>query len=105
MAGTDICSNSIILVICIGILTSAYLYFRDYLPSGNANVRLHQYYGALGEFMRSPLWGQRYTGVSGFAIRQGSETLTIPTHSDVLDLLKAGGLLGFVFGCLESSSL
>jgi hypothetical protein len=73
--------------------TVAYFHFREYLPSGNPDVRLHQYAHVYQKFIASPIWGEAYAGASGVAFRQGGEVMIIPSHSDVLDLLKAGGLL------------
>lgn len=76
-------------------LTVAYFEFRNVLPSGNADVRLKQYEQAWRQFVASPLWGNAYLESSGEAYREYTRVLNIPTHSDVLDLLKHGGLIAF----------
>jgi O-antigen ligase len=67
-------------------------------PTGNTEFRMHTYEAAWQRFLDSPLWG------SGFA-REATEKFglfdtgiagnVLPTHSDVLDLLANGGILGF----------
>lgn len=74
-------------------LTLAYFEFRQYLPSGNAHVRLAQYEQAWIAFLASPIWGHAYLEGSGELFRQGNRAFNIPTHSDVLDVLKHGGLI------------
>jgi O-antigen ligase len=77
-----------------------YAFSRDEgaIPTGNLDFRLHTYQAALGRFLDSPLWGSWF-------IREAAEKFTLfdvgvganvlPTHSDLLDLLANGGLLGF----------
>jgi len=72
-----------------------YVEFREYLPSGNPQVRFQQYGAALQQFAQSPLWGHAYLQGSGEVYTEGSLRLNIPTHSDILDLLKHGGLIAF----------
>lgn len=84
-------------------LTALYFEFRQYLPSGNAHVRLAQYEQAWAAFLASPLWGNAYLDGSGEWFREGARAFNIPTHSDVLDVLKHGGLIGltlFLIGYL-----
>jgi O-antigen ligase len=67
-------------------------------PTGNPEFRLHTYGAAWQRFLDSPLWG------SGF-MREAAEKFSLynigiagnvlPTHSDFLDLLANGGLVGF----------
>ena len=82
-------------------LALALLYFeyRQFLPSGNVDVRLKQYEAAMRQFIDSPIWGSAYTAGSGEAYRESFRVLNIPTHSDVLDVLKHGGLIGFALFC------
>lgn len=77
------------------VLTLLYFEFRQYLPSGNVEVRMKQYEAAMRQFFESPIWGSAYTAGSGEAYRESFRVLNIPTHSDVLDILKHGGLIGF----------
>ncbi len=93
--------RSLILALsAIGILAAAgasvgaYFHFRDHMPSGNARVRLHQYRIVYQEFLDSPIWGAAYAGPSGVTFVEAGVPLNIPTHSDVLDVLREGGVLG-----------
>jgi hypothetical protein len=85
------------LLISLGLLTLGFLYFEQYLPSGNVSVRLHQYELALASFINSPIWGKAYTGSSGEFFVEYTKIINLPTHSDLLDLLKQGGLIAFAF--------
>ncbi len=78
-----------------GGLALLYFEFRQYLPSGNPHVRLAQYEAAWLQFLQSPIWGNAYLKGSGEIFNEGLNRLYIPTHSDVLDILKHGGLIGF----------
>lgn len=79
----------------ISFTVALYYYFRDGLPTGNVDVRLKQYEAAYYQFIASPIWGNAYTKGSGELFREGFRLLNIPTHSDVVDILKHGGLIGF----------
>ena len=79
----------------VTIAALGFVYFQEYLPSGNANVRLHQYELALDSFVDSPIWGKAYTGSSGEFFVENSRAYNLPTHSDLIDLLKQGGLIAF----------
>lgn len=83
----------------VAALTLVYFEYRQYLPSGNVQVRLKQYEAVWRGFMSSPIWGNAYLEGSGEAYREYLRVLNIPTHSDVLDILKHGGLIGLgLFG-------
>jgi hypothetical protein len=74
---------------------------RDSMPSGNTNVRLHQYAIALEEIRESPVFGQFYTGESGILYKEYLEVKLVPTHSDLLDVARQGGVVAlamFVIG-------
>jgi hypothetical protein len=75
------------------VLALLYAEYRQYLPSGNTDVRLKQYEAAMRQFVKSPLWGNAYLDGSGELYREWYRLLNIPTHSDLLDLLKHGGLI------------
>jgi O-antigen ligase len=77
------------------VLTLLYFQFRDLLPSGNVEVRMKQYEHAMRQFFDSPVWGAAYLDGSGEVLIEGARAMNIPTHSDVLDLLKHGGLIAF----------
>lgn len=82
-----------LLISIIGVSTLSFFSFREYLPSGNTGVRLHQYENVFAEFLASPMWGQAYTSPSGETYIEYTRSLNIPTHSDILDLLKEGGVI------------
>ena len=79
-----------------GVLAILYFAFRDYLPSGNPDVRLKQYEAAWRTFLDSPVWGQAYLKGSGEDYIESARRLSLPTHSDVLDILKHGGAIGLL---------
>ena len=83
----------------VAALALLYFEFRHLLPSGNVAVRMKQYEAAMRQFIESPIWGSAYTAGSGEAYRESFRVLNIPTHSDVLDILKHGGLIGFGLFC------
>lgn len=83
------------LLIGLGLLTLGFMYFQQYLPSGNVGVRLHQYELALDSFFKSPIWGKAYTGSSGEIYIEYTKSFNLPTHSDLLDILKQGGIIAF----------
>lgn len=85
----------LVFVAVVATLTLLYFEFRAYLPSGNTNVRLRQYERAWAQFLESPIWGTAYTGGSGEVFREFNRLMNIPTHSDLLDMLKHGGVIGF----------
>jgi O-antigen ligase len=76
-------------------LALAFFEFRQLLPTGNPEVRLKQYENAWRQFLDSPIWGSAYLEGSGEVFMQNARALNIPTHSDVLDMLKHGGLIAF----------
>ncbi|HKA39375.1 MAG TPA: O-antigen ligase family protein [Burkholderiales bacterium] len=67
------------------------------LPTGNVDYRLETYRLAWERFLDSPLWGRLFAAEAVekftlYSIRGAGNTL--PSHSDVLDLLANGGILG-----------
>lgn len=80
-------------------LLLAYLFINreQYLPSGNPAFRLVTYERAWLRFLDSPLWGNFFTGPAAerfTAFDTGVSNNILPTHSDLLDILAHGGLLG-----------
>jgi hypothetical protein len=68
-----------------------------YLPSGNVDYRSYTYDIAWRRFLGSPVWGTYFTGRGArkFTLYTVGETHNVlPTHSDVMDLLANGGVLG-----------
>ena len=82
-------------LLAVSVATLLYFEFRDFLPSGNPEVRLQQYDAALQQFYGSPIWGNAYLRSSGEVYNDGFRNYYIPTHGDVLDMLKHGGLIAF----------
>jgi hypothetical protein len=78
---------------------------RDSMPSGNTNVRLHQYTVALAEIRQSPVFGQLYAGESGILYKEYLEVKLIPTHSDLLDVARQGGAIGLVLFAIGYGSI
>jgi hypothetical protein len=67
------------------------------LPTGNIEYRSHTYLAAWNRFLDSPLYGTLYAveAVEKFTLYTiGVSRNLLATHSDVLDLLANGGLLG-----------
>ncbi len=77
----------------------AYLYVKSTLPTGNPEYRLHTYENAWNKFLSSPIWGNGYTRAATeefdlFTV--ASSTQVLPTHSDPLDIIANGGLIGIL---------
>ena len=69
------------------------------LPSGSPEVRMHTYTERWELFQKSPLIGQMFVG----SPIMEAGWLIIPSHSDLLDILAFGGVVGgllFVLPCL-----
>ena len=69
------------------------------LPTGNVDYRMHTYMAAWERFLDSPLWGTMFAveAVQKFTLYStGVAGNLLATHSDVLDLLANGGLLGIL---------
>ena len=84
----------------IGGLGALRYQFKDELPTGNPEYRLVTYKMAWKRFVASPVWGVGFTQPAvkefdQFTVATGTQNL--PTHSDPLDMLANGGLLGFGF--------
>lgn len=79
------------------------LFKHDALPDGNPKYRLFTYERTWAEFTHSPIWGKSFSGAGAeqFGLFQvGSSTQILPSHSDLLDILGQGGLIGmalFIF--------
>lgn len=77
------------------------LVMRGVLATGNTEVRMHQYEIAFDEIAQSPVLGDYFSGGSGTRYKETTGTgltysMNIPTHSDLLDVLKHGGIIGFL---------
>jgi O-antigen ligase len=87
-------------VLLLGVAALFWLWWtnRTELPSGNVQYRTEMYGIAWRRFLDSPLWGTGFTdsSVVYFELyRVATRVQTLPTHSDILDLLAHGGLIAF----------
>ena len=89
----SLAGTTVVGVVCALVL--GYFEFRAVLPTGNPEVRLQQYEQAMRQFFASPIWGSAYLEGSGEVFIENARALNIPTHSDVLDMLKHGGVIAF----------
>lgn len=98
----------VLVIVPLGLLACAAMGYawwqnRELLPSGNVEYRTEMYNIAWRQFTSSPIWGTAFTDASVvyfslFKVDLGTQYL--PTHSDVLDLLAHGGLIGFTLWLL-----
>lgn len=90
----------LLLMVMLGLL---FPYLQDSLPDGSAHVRLYTYGIRWQQFLEAPLVGQLFYGSPLIAVP--STNLVIPSHSDVMDLLAYGGMLGALCFILPALSL
>lgn len=67
------------------------------LPDGNPKYRLYTYEQTWENFQKSPVWGKSFSGAGAekfglFTV--AASTQVLPSHSDLLDILAQGGLIG-----------
>ncbi len=83
--------------VCIGSCAAVYVFVvkpsGNLVATGNKDVRLHQYDAVYEKIKRSPVYGALYTDSSGEWYVENGRARLIPTHSDMLDLAKQGGVL------------
>ena len=87
----------VVLVVCAAGLFYAWLNYRTKLPTGNVDYRTEMYGIAWRRFLSSPIWGTGFTesSVNYFTLYKVEvATQELPTHSDILDILAHGGLIG-----------
>jgi len=65
-----------------------------YLPSGSPGVRFHTYSARISDFLDSPFFGSYFFGSPLITLPTSQGEITIPSHSDILDILAYGGLFG-----------
>ncbi|MCA9873671.1 MAG: hypothetical protein KC441_08450 [Anaerolineales bacterium] len=66
--------------------------------TGNTTFRMIIYQYRFEQFLSSPFYGQLFTGETVYTFKSLFNSATVPTHSDWLDVLAQGGLLGmFLF--------
>lgn len=86
----------------VGTYAGIKAYKHASLPDGNPKYRLHTYEQTLEHFRDSPIWGKSFSGAGAekfglFTV--AASTQVLPTHSDVLDILAQGGLIGIGLFC------
>jgi hypothetical protein len=77
----------------------AWLEYKSELPSGNTIYRFEMYGIAWQRFLDSPVWGTLFAEATVnyftvFRVAQGTQNL--PTHSDILDIMAHGGMIGLL---------
>lgn len=104
--------STIIVLLISAALATFILANRDsYLPTGNTEFRTLTYTRAWERFVASPAWGSGFTaaGTEAFTgFDTGVANNILPTHSDILDILANGGLVGFglwLWGMLRVAKL
>ena len=70
----------------------------ELLPHGNVPTRLYTYGVRTGEFLASPVWGSAFVGTRRIFVE--AIMADISSHSDLLDFLSFGGVLGTLMLCL-----
>lgn len=73
--------------------------FTNALPDGNTKYRFFTYERTWNDFLESPIWGKLFAGAGAeqFGLFQvGASTQILPSHSDLLDILGQGGILGML---------
>ncbi len=73
---------------------------RAILPTGSPDVRLATYNERWLMFRDSPIWGQLFVGSPIMDVGW----LVIPSHSDLIDILAFGGVLGVLLLVLSTAS-
>lgn len=66
------------------------------LPTGSPGVRLVTYQQRLTEFIQQPFVGQMFSGSAEFVLPTKDGEVTLPSHSDFLDIASQGGLVGLL---------
>ncbi|KQV46927.1 hypothetical protein ASC95_25765 [Pelomonas sp. Root1217] len=72
---------------------------HDALPDGNPKYRLFTYERTWADFTHSPIWGKSFSGAGAEQFGQfqvAASTQVLPSHSDLLDILGQGGLIGML---------
>ncbi|MBN0987764.1 hypothetical protein [Amphritea pacifica] len=74
-----------------------FLNFSNLLPSGSPEVRLKTYEARLDMFFDYLWFGQFFYGSPLVELSTRFGSIEIPSHSDILDVLAFGGVIGFYF--------
>jgi len=81
----------------------AWIQVKPELPSGNTIYRIEMYGIAWQRFLDSPVWGTLFaeSTVTYFTLfRVAVGTQNLPTHSDILDIMAHGGMIGLLLWAL-----
>ena len=102
----------VVVILLVSALATFIILHRDtYLPTGNPEFRLLTYERAWLTFLKSPLWGTGFAAAASVKFTgfdTGVSNNILPTHSDILDLMAQGGLLGltlWLWGLLRVARL
>lgn len=84
-------------VVVVGLLLMlVFVNFQDQLPTGSPEVRLYAYQTAWERFLESPWYGTAFTGTTNVAFNAFDLGGAVVTHSDFMDALSHGGLIGIL---------
>jgi hypothetical protein len=89
--------STLAVIALAGLAVLAVLSTPESLPTGNLDFRLHTYAAAWDLFTASPLWGTLFAAeaTSEFTLYDiDAAGAVLATHSDVMDLLAHGGVIG-----------
>lgn len=95
---------TILCLLAFAAIGSASLIDPGRAPSGSREYREVTYARALDRFLSSPVYGNGFTNAAAEtfgAFEVSTETQVLPTHSDLLDILANGGVVG---ACLWAAS-
>ncbi|MBB3229753.1 hypothetical protein [Halomonas stenophila] len=68
-------------------------FYSQYLPSGSPGVRLVTYNERFNQFLSSPFVGEFFTLNMLFELPTKKGSIVVPSHSDLLDIVAAGGIV------------
>ncbi|GEM_PF-5117699 len=88
---------ALLVIVSLLVLLFIFIDYQDRLPDGSVEVRSRVYATAWQRFLESPLYGTAFSGsihvsFDLYPILGGN---IVETHSDVLDALSHGGVIGF----------
>lgn len=90
-------------ILFILVLAGFYIQNKSDLPTGNTDYRLHMYEIAFNKFLESPVYGSFFSGTATIEFdlfKVAADTQTLPTHSDFIDILAHGGIIGITLWIL-----
>ena len=86
--------SAIYALIGVGVFLICLPMIVDHLPTGSRSVRLYTYAIRWQEFLNAPVFGAMFHGSPLVTVQR--QNLIIPSHSDLLDVLAYGGIVGTV---------